>query len=66
VRIHSIRSGTEPGTHRVLLAGAGESLEIVHRAQDRTLFARGALRAVRFLHGRAPGIYSFQDVIANV
>jgi len=65
VRIHSLRSGTEPGTHRVVLAGAGESIEVIHRAQDRGVFARGALRAARFLHGRAPGYYSFQDVLSQ-
>jgi 4-hydroxy-tetrahydrodipicolinate reductase len=65
VRVHSIRSGTEPGTHRVVLAGAGESIELVHRAQDRAIFARGALRAARFLHGRAPGYYSVQDVLSQ-
>jgi 4-hydroxy-tetrahydrodipicolinate reductase len=65
VRIHSLRSGTEPGTHRVVLAGAGESIEVVHRVQDRAVFARGALRAARFLHGRAPGYYSFQDVLSQ-
>jgi 4-hydroxy-tetrahydrodipicolinate reductase len=64
VRVHSIRAGTEPGTHRILLSGAGESLELTHRAQDRSLFARGALRAARYLHGRAPGRYSFQDVLS--
>lgn len=65
VRVHSLRSGTEPGTHRVLLAGAGESIELIHRAQERAIFARGALRAARFLHGRAPGYYSFQDVLSQ-
>ncbi len=63
VRLHSIRSGTVPGTHRVVLAGAGETLELTHTAQDRTIFARGALRAARFLHGRAPGCYSFLDAL---
>lgn len=65
VRIHSVRSGTEPGTHRVLLAGSGEAIEVTHRAQDRAIFARGALRAARFLHGRAAGYYSFQDVLSQ-
>lgn len=63
VRIHSIRSGAAPGTHRVLLAGAGETLEITHTAHDRAIFARGALRAARFVHGRAPGMYSFLDAL---
>ncbi len=65
VRIHSIRSGTAAGTHRVLLAGAGETLEVIHTVSDRAVFARGALRAARFLHGRAPGFYSFDDVLQN-
>jgi 4-hydroxy-tetrahydrodipicolinate reductase len=65
VRVHSIRSGTEPGTHRVILSGAGEVIELTHRAQDRAIFARGALRAARFLHGRAPGYYSFPDVLSQ-
>jgi len=65
VRIHSVRSGTEPGEHRVVLAGAGETIELVHRAENRSIFARGALRAARFLHGRAPGYYSFQDVLSQ-
>ncbi len=63
VRLHSIRSGSVPGTHRVVLAGAGETLELTHTTNDRTIFARGALRAARFLHGRAPGFYSFLDAL---
>jgi 4-hydroxy-tetrahydrodipicolinate reductase len=63
VSTHSIRAGTVPGTHRVILSGEGETLEIVHAVQDRSVFARGALRAARFLHGRAPGTYSVDDLI---
>ncbi|HEY7727865.1 MAG TPA: dihydrodipicolinate reductase C-terminal domain-containing protein [Candidatus Eisenbacteria bacterium] len=40
VRIHSVRSGTDPGEHRVVLAGAGETIELVHRAENRSIFAR--------------------------
>ena len=63
VPIHSIRGGTVPGTHRVILSGAGETLEIVHTVYDRSVFARGALRAARFLHRRAPGSYTIDDVL---
>jgi 4-hydroxy-tetrahydrodipicolinate reductase len=63
VPIHSVRGGSVPGTHRVILSGAGETLEIVHTVFDRGVFARGALRAARFLHGRAPGSYSIDDVL---
>lgn len=63
VAIHSIRAGTLPGTHRIILSGEGETLELVHAVHDRSVFARGALRAARFLHGRAPGLYSVDDLI---
>lgn len=65
VRIHSIRAGTATGTHRALLAGDGETVEIVHTVFDRAVFARGALRAARFLHGRAPGYYTFDDALQS-
>ncbi len=65
IRIHSVRSGTAPGTHRALLAGAGETLEVIHTVSDRAVFARGALLAARFLHARAPGFYSFDDVLQS-
>jgi len=64
-RIHSIRAGAVPGTHRVLFSGAGETLEIVHTVFDRAVFARGALRAVVFLHGRGPGLYSIDQLITE-
>jgi 4-hydroxy-tetrahydrodipicolinate reductase len=60
---HAIRAGTVPGTHRVILSGDGETLELVHTAQDRSVFAAGALRAVRFVHGRAPGLYTIDDLV---
>ncbi|HEY6221393.1 MAG TPA: dihydrodipicolinate reductase C-terminal domain-containing protein, partial [Candidatus Eisenbacteria bacterium] len=63
IPIHSIRGGTVPGTHRIILSGAGETLEIVHTVYDRSVFARGALRAARFLHRRAPGTYTIDDVL---
>ena len=65
VETHSIRAGTVPGTHRVILSGDGETLEVVHTVHDRTVFAAGALRAVRFLHGRDPGIYTVDDLLAS-
>ena len=61
--IQSIRSGTLPGTHRVILSGEGETLEITHTVYDRSVFARGALRAVRFLYGKPPGLYGVDDLV---
>jgi 4-hydroxy-tetrahydrodipicolinate reductase len=63
VATHAIRAGTVPGTHRVILSGDGETLELIHTVYDRSVFARGALRAVRFAHGRAPGLYTVDDLI---
>jgi 4-hydroxy-tetrahydrodipicolinate reductase len=65
VRIHSIRSGTAVGTHRVLFAGAGETLEIVHTVSDRSVFARGAIRAARFLSGKPPGLYTLEQMLEH-
>ena len=65
IRIHSIRSGTAVGTHRALFAGAGETLEVVHRVTDRTVFARGALRAARFLRGKPPGAYTIEQMLES-
>lgn len=58
-----IRAGDIVGEHEVRLAGPGERVELVHRATDRDVFARGALRAARWLAGRNPGIYSMADVL---
>ncbi len=66
VRVHSVRSGSAVGTHRALLAGAGETLEIVHTVTDRAVFARGALQAARFIAGKAPGYYTFEQTLENL
>jgi 4-hydroxy-tetrahydrodipicolinate reductase len=47
----------------VIFAGPGERLELSHRAEDRGLFARGAVRAALWGHGRKPGHYSMADVL---
>jgi 4-hydroxy-tetrahydrodipicolinate reductase len=58
-----VRGGDIVGEHTVTFAGAGERLEITHRAWDRMTFARGALRAAAWLKGRPPGLYGMQDVL---
>ena len=63
VQTHSIRGGTAPGTHEIVLSGEGEILTIGHTVLDRAVFARGALRAARFIHGKPPGLYSFEDAL---
>ncbi len=63
IGIHSLRGGDVVGDHTVLFAGPGERLELTHRATSRATFAQGALRAARWLSGRAPGLYSMEDVL---
>lgn len=59
----ALRGGTVVGDHYVIFAGAGERLELVHRAEDRSLFARGALKAAVWGRGRPAGLYSMADVL---
>ena len=59
----SLRGGSVAGDHDVLFLGPQERLVLSHRAENRGIFARGALTAARFLHGQAPGLYSMRDVV---
>jgi 4-hydroxy-tetrahydrodipicolinate reductase len=59
----AIRGGDVVGDHTVLFAGIGERVEITHKSASRLSYAQGALRAARFLQGRANGLYDMQDVL---
>jgi 4-hydroxy-tetrahydrodipicolinate reductase len=59
----ALRGGDVVGDHKVIFAGAGERIELTHRATDRRIYARGALTAARWLHGRPPGLYAMADVL---
>src|SRR5690606_26725029 len=59
----SLRAGDIVGEHLVQLTGAGERLELVHRATDRDIFARGALDAAARLAGRPPGLYTMRGLL---
>jgi 4-hydroxy-tetrahydrodipicolinate reductase len=59
----SLRGGTAVGDHSVIFAGTAERIELVHRAEDRTLFARGAVKAALWARGRPAGLYSMADVL---
>ncbi|MGO8737971.1 4-hydroxy-tetrahydrodipicolinate reductase [Rhodoblastus sp.] len=59
----TLRGGSVVGDHSVIFAGAGERIELTHRAEDRGIFARGALRAALWARGRKPGLYSMFDVL---
>ena len=59
----ALRSGDVVGEHTVSFGSLGERLELTHRAHSRDTFARGALRAARFIATAKPGLYSMQDVL---
>jgi 4-hydroxy-tetrahydrodipicolinate reductase len=63
IGFETVRAGDIVGEHTAMFAGTGERLEITHRAASRVNFAHGALRAARWIVGRAPGIYDMQDVL---
>ena len=63
IGFETIRAGDIVGDHTVLYAGAGERIEITHRASNRMTFAHGAVRAARWLQGRPAGLYDMQDVL---
>lgn len=63
IGIHSIRGGDVVGDHTVIFAAEGERLELTHKAASRDTFARGALRAARWVAGQKPGLYDMQDVL---
>jgi 4-hydroxy-tetrahydrodipicolinate reductase len=59
----SLRGGSAAGDHMVLLASEGERIELWHRAEDRAIFARGALKAAQWLAGEPRGRYAMADVL---
>ena len=59
----SLRGGSVVGDHTVILAGDGERIELTHRAEDRSIFAKGALTAVQWGQGKGPGLFSMRDVL---
>lgn len=64
VGVLAVRGGDVIGDHSVHFLGQGERLELIHRATGRELFARGALRAARFVVGKPAGRYTMADVVA--
>lgn len=63
IGVHAVRGGSWVGDHEILLAGAGEWIELRHVAQDRGAFARGALSAARFVTGAGPGLYTLDHLL---
>ena len=63
IGIHSLRYGSEVGTHEIILSNGRETITLKHEAENRALFANGALAAAEFLAGKAPGLYDMRDII---
>ena len=63
IGIHSLRYGSEVGTHEIILSTGSETLTLKHEAENRVLFAQGALAAAAFLIGRTPGLYDMRDIV---
>jgi 4-hydroxy-tetrahydrodipicolinate reductase len=59
----SLRGGTVVGDHSVIFAGPHERIELIHKAEDRMIFARGAIRAALWARGQKPGLYAMTDVL---
>jgi 4-hydroxy-tetrahydrodipicolinate reductase len=59
----ALRGGTVTGDHSVIFAGPMERIELTHRAEDRTMFAQGAIKAAMWARGKAPGFYTMADVL---
>lgn len=59
----ALRGGNVPGDHTVIFAADDERIEVTHRAGNRAIFARGALKAAYWIQGRKPGLYSMNDVL---
>src|SRR5690606_14554607 len=59
----TLRGGSVIGEHSVILAGPGERIVLSHHAEDRSIFARGAIKAALWAYGKKPGLYSMLDVL---
>ena len=65
IGIHSLRYGSEVGTHEIIFSNGLETITLKHDAKDRALFAKGALSAVKWLVNQKPGFYNMKDFLAG-
>lgn len=61
--IHAVRGGSIPGQHTLIFAGEDEIIEITHTALSRNIFAKGALKAAKYIAGKKSGLYSMKNMI---
>ena len=65
IGIHSVRGGTVVGKHEVMFLGTGEVITLMHEAENKEVFVRGALRAAKFLMDKTSGLYDMTSIIAQ-
>ena len=63
IGIHSIRLGNEVGTHEIIISNGNETITLKHEAENRALFAEGAVKAAAFLCGKEAGLYTMKDLL---
>ena len=63
VGVHAVRGGSVVGDHTVIFAADGERLELVHKAADRAVFSKGAVRAALWLKDKPAALYGMDDVL---
>jgi 4-hydroxy-tetrahydrodipicolinate reductase len=61
--VHAVRSGDVVGEHRIVFGTLGDSIEIIHRASTRDIFAKGSIEAAKWASNAKPGLYTMLDVI---
>jgi 4-hydroxy-tetrahydrodipicolinate reductase len=61
--VHAVRSGDVVGEHRIIFGTLGDSIEIIHRASSRDIFAKGSIEAAQWAAKAKPGLYTMLDVI---
>ena len=66
IGMHALRGGTVTGEHEVIFFGTSERVKISHSAENRSVFAAGALKAAEFLAEQKPGLYSMDDVVGKL
>jgi len=64
IGIHSVRIGNEVGTHEIIIATGSQTITLKHEAENRSLFAEGAMTAAAFLYGKPAGMYNMKDILA--
>lgn len=63
IAVHALRGGSVCGRHEIRFISDDDEITLIHNAASRDIFARGAIRAARFIAGKEPGLYSFRDIM---